>query len=103
MHLRSEPADTAAGPNQLERQEQPPCVIALIDCTRNNVASHRGGIEPVTAKTARQPNMRHKFADLRHAVKRIAENACPNVFDFDGTKLREHAFDASLQLTREIL
>src|SRR6266446_7628062 len=101
LRLRGEPADTTARPDQLEWQELPPGIVTLVDCARNNVAGHRRGIESVAAKTARQPNLRHKLSDLRHAVQSIAENAGPNMFNFHRPKLWKNTFDAVFQFSRE--
>src|SRR5262249_18332224 len=97
LHLRGHPADTAAGPDQFEREEQPPRVVAFIDGARNDVAGHRGRVDPMAAEPAHQPYMRRKFPKLRHAVKSQSEHAGPDMFDFDRPKLRKYAFDVTLE------
>ena len=81
--LRRHAARQAAGPDQFEGQEQSPSVVAVHDRVRDQVAGHRGGVEAVATETARQPNTRRQFPDLRHAVDGAAEHTGPEVLDRD--------------------
>src|SRR5436309_5267539 len=94
-------ADGTTGPHQLEWQEQPPGVVALIDRARDDVAGHRRGVEPVAAEAAGEPQARRELADLRHAMQRIAEHAGPEVLDIDRLELRIDGFDLGLERRRE--
>src|SRR5260370_104882 len=81
LHRRA--AEAAAGPDELERREQSPRVVALDDGLGQNIARHGGGVESVTAEGAREPEAPRKLADLRPAMQRIAAHARPGVLDFD--------------------
>src|SRR4051794_13114884 len=88
LRARDRPPDRTAGPYQVERQEQPPGIVPVGDGPRDQFARPRGGVEPMAAEAACEPQARRKLADLRHPVERIAEHAGPDVFDLDLTKLR---------------
>jgi hypothetical protein len=61
-------AETAAGPDQLERRELSPSLIAFDDSARDKVAGHRRRIEAVPAKAAGEPYPGPELTDLRHTV-----------------------------------
>src|SRR5262249_8292461 len=87
-HLHRRAAEPAAGPDEFERREQSPRVVALDDGFGENIARHGGGVYAMTAEGARQPNAWRKLADLRHAMQRIAEHPGPGVLDLDLAELR---------------
>src|SRR5207302_840672 len=103
IHLRHDAADPSAGPDQIERQEQPPGIVAIDDRARDHTARHRGGVEPVAAKTAHEPQPRRELADLRHAVQRVAEDAGPKMLEVDFAELRIGRADVGLELSHKSL
>ena len=91
--LRHRAADDSAGPNELERRELPPGLIAVDDGAGDEVAGHRRGVEAVAAEAARQPHAGTELADLRHAVDRVAERAGPCVICANLAELWISLFD----------
>src|SRR5262245_38693395 len=91
--LRDHAADHAAGPNQFIGREQSPCFIALHDATRDELAGHRGVIQPLASKTARQPKAAFDFANLRHAMDSAAERSAPKMRNANGPKARKRSPD----------
>jgi hypothetical protein len=90
----------AAGPDQLEGQEQPPGRVASDDRPRNDVAGHRRRVDAMSAEAAGQPDAGNDLADLRHAVNGIAQDAAPGIVDFHIAKLRIDAPDVAPQTFR---
>src|SRR5262249_25531258 len=102
ISLSCHATDSAAGPHQLEWQEQPPRIVALVDRTRDDVARHRGGVEPLSAEAAGKPQAGRQLADLRHAMQRVAEHAGPDVLDLHRLELRIDGFDLALERRRKM-
>ena len=100
--LRHRASDPPAGPDQLVGQKHPPGIVAFGDRARDDVARHRGGVEPMAAEPAGKPYLWHQFADLRHAVKRITEHAVPDIVELDLAELRKDALDVAFQLIDEL-
>src|SRR4051794_12915571 len=71
MYLRDGASEPPAGPDQLVGQKHPPGIVAFGDRARDDIAGHRGGVQPVAAEAAGEPYLWHQFADLRHAMKGI--------------------------------
>src|SRR4029077_9317175 len=86
--LRRRPAERAAGPDEFEGRELTPCLIALDDGARNEVAAHCRCVQSVAAATAGEPNPRPEFADLRHPMDGDSQSAGPSVVDIDIAQLR---------------
>src|SRR5580704_13325657 len=86
-HLRGDTPKDAAGPDQLKGRELPPRVITGDNSAGNEVAGHGGGVQAVAAEAARHPHARTEFADLRHAMHRVAQSASPRIVDRDLAQL----------------
>ena len=56
IDLHGRPSRSAARPDQLERHKQPPGIVAFGNRSRDDVARHGRGVEPVAAKPARKPD-----------------------------------------------
>src|SRR5215470_2490064 len=76
-----------AGPNQLERQEAPPGIVAVNNGARDEVARHCCGVEPLAAECAGEPDAGLDFADLRHAVNGKSHLGRPEMLELYGPEL----------------
>src|SRR5207249_2570272 len=80
-------AHYSSRPYQIEGLKQPPGVITLDDCPRDDLARHRRSVETVSAEPAGEPHLRRQLADLRHAVERVTQYARPDMLDRDPAEL----------------
>src|SRR5204862_5256716 len=80
---------------------QPPGVVTLDDCPRDDLARHRRSVETVSAEPAGEPHLRRQLADLRHAVERVTQYARPDMLDRDPAELRIDALDIGLEPRHE--
>src|SRR6266581_4556780 len=55
----------------------------------------------MAAEPAGEPQAGRQFADLRHAMQRIAQHTGPDMLDVDRRELRVDAFDAGFEPGRE--
>src|SRR5215831_8901840 len=92
--------DLTARPNEFKRQKAPPRIIPFHDGARDEVARHRGGIEPAPAECAGEPDAGLEFPNLRHAVDRKSHPGRPEILELHRGELRirraERAFEPSL-------
>src|SRR5262249_61083278 len=86
-------SERAARPDQIERREQPPGFVAVVNGAGEQHAGHRGGVEAVCAEAAGEPQPGRYLAQLRHAVQRRSDGAGPGIVEADVTDLRKRRGD----------
>src|SRR5207245_2668433 len=69
------PARRATCPDQFERREQPPALIAPQDAAGHQQPRHRRGVEPLAAEAAGDPQAFAQLTDLRHAMHGHSDSA----------------------------
>src|SRR5262249_4155183 len=89
-------ADTAAGPNKFEGQEATPGIVAFHDGTCDEVAGHRGGVEPLATEGAGEPDAGLDLADLRHAVNGKPHLGQPEMLELHRPELRIRCAERTL-------
>src|SRR5262249_59184571 len=82
-NLRGCRPEHAARPDELERRELPPGLVAFDHSARKQIASHRRGVQTVAAESAGEPDARPELADLRHAMHCDSQAAGPSIVDLD--------------------
>src|SRR3954447_7844905 len=80
-------AGAAAGPDQFERRKQPPALVSQHDAARDQLPSHRGGVQALPAEAARDPESLPQLPDLRHAVHGLADRAAEGLGNLDLAEL----------------
>src|SRR5688572_9905439 len=89
-------AGGAARPDQFERREQLPALLAPQDAARDDLPRHCRGIQPVAAEAAGDPQSFAQLADLRHAVHGHPYHAAEHVRYRDLAELGKDGGDAAL-------
>src|SRR3954452_19913113 len=93
--MARDPAGCPARPDQFERREQPPALVAPQDAARDQLPGHRRRIQPLAAKAARDPEAFAQLTDLRHAMHGQADGAAEDIGYRDLAELRKSRGDAA--------
>src|SRR4051812_20091604 len=81
--LPGNPPGRSPRPDQLERREQLPALVAPQDAAGDHLPGHGRGVHALAAEAACDPEAFAQLADLRHAMHGLAGGAAEHVGDLD--------------------
>src|SRR3954469_21014247 len=101
--MADDPPGAAPRPDQFERREQPPALVAPQEAARDKLPGHRGDFQALPPEAAGDPQALPQLPDLRHAMHGPADRAAKNFRDFHFPELGKNRADAALNGVRKSL